>query len=1125
MKDVSAVPASLVRRVWRRVAVLLGIAGTAGVVAGLAALLAVGTALGGSAIWARPSPVPLVLWLAALLAIGIWLWPLVRRLWFWNRGAAASEIERRQGWAPGTLRCAVEPGADGPGTSRALVRRQRTWLAQELGDAPPGRLGGRAATSARTFALAGIVAGVVLLGVGVTAWRRAPDRALAAWEGLRHPIRHLKAPPLPPIRVLGASDRVRRGDALGLRIEAPIRDSVLLSWRAEGEPRAEEWVRITRGAGRASVAAIQAPTSVWATAPDGAISDTLHVVPVDPLMLLDVEIALRYPRYTGRESERLSRVVPTLAVPVGTDVTVTGKTTLPTRRAELRAADGKRTEALDSVGARTFRGSFRVRESMTLGWNIEGAAGEPLTGDPDSLRFVAIPDSAPSVQITFPGVDTTMPLSMTQQLALDARDDYGLSRVEVVSWRVSETGERWPDQVDPVPLVESRARASLTAVLDARGRGFFPGDTLRYFVRAYDNAPTPHMGKSQEYALRLPSLDEVRDRNVTDARDLVESARDLAEKARAQEEATQALERTSTESEPTQGVGRRREPNRGEGAAEFGETEAARQTLEDASRLLDQAKEMQEALAELRQAIERSGLSDSSVVEQLQEIESLYRRVLTPELESRIEKLREALAKLDPQQIRDAVQKLAEGSVDFRQRVEQSVELLRRAALEQEFGTLESRAEEMIKQQERLLSATTDPDSLASRTRERAGELSQAADSLARRMEELRKELTKAGVNEVDEQVGKAQSSTQEAGRQNARVGESIPTQPSQAAKAAQQALQRMQQARSELQEGRQQMQSKWRQELVQSLERARAQSMELARRQQKVNEGLNQNRTAEGRNEARSDEVALKRALEQIQKDLSESSRSSLLIDPTLQGLAQHVGQSMDRMLNELGDGTRHGPPNPELGQQAAEGLQELTYRLMEAADGVQGAGSGTGFQEALERLSQMAQQQGQLNAQTGDLSPSLLGAALGQRLRQLADGQRGIAQQLENLNRSMGPRGQVLGRLDAMAHEADEIARTMESGRLSQRVIERQQKLFQRLLDAGRTLERDEYDKERQAERPTTTEVFRPGALPPELLQGSRFPHPGTADLQPFAPVLRRLILEYFDLLNGIGRTGGGS
>src|SRR5439155_915999 len=67
--------------------------------------------------------------------------------------------------------------------------------------------------------------------------------------------------------------------------------------------------------------------------------------------------------------------------------------------------------------------------------------GAPLEGEPPELRLRVVPDSAPVVTVPVPGRDTTLPLSLRQPLVIDVRDDHGLSRLQVVSWRVSRTGK------------------------------------------------------------------------------------------------------------------------------------------------------------------------------------------------------------------------------------------------------------------------------------------------------------------------------------------------------------------------------------------------------------------------------------------------------------------------------------------------------------------------------------------------------------------------------------------------------------------------------------------------------------------------------------------------------------
>ncbi len=149
--------------------------------------------------------------------------------------------------------------------------------------------------------------------------------------------------------------------------------------------------------------------------------------------------------------------------------------------------------------------------------------------------------------------------------------------------------------------------------------------------------------------------------------------------------------------------------------------------------------------------------------------------------------------------------------------------------------------------------------------------------------------------------------------------------------------------------------------------------------------------------------------------------------------------------------------------------------------------------------------------------------GDALLDELRRLAGLQRAIAQQLGELNRSLGPRGQVLGQLDALEQEAEGLASEMERGRLNDEIVERQNRLFQRLLDAGRSLEQDEFERARRAERPGSLEILRPGELPPDLLRGPAYQHPGIEVLRRYPPAIRRLILEYFDRLNEREDSGG--
>jgi hypothetical protein len=155
MRHLAPSPEASVRALWRRVALRLGLAAVAGVVAAAGGLLLSGWLAGASPLWRRPSALPLALVLAATAAAAVWVWRIAARATRWDGAAAAAEIEERVGLPRGSLRGAVEPGIERPGTSRQLIELHRSRLAEALAGRGPGELGSAEARGAGARAAGG----------------------------------------------------------------------------------------------------------------------------------------------------------------------------------------------------------------------------------------------------------------------------------------------------------------------------------------------------------------------------------------------------------------------------------------------------------------------------------------------------------------------------------------------------------------------------------------------------------------------------------------------------------------------------------------------------------------------------------------------------------------------------------------------------------------------------------------------------------------------------------------------------------------------------------------------------------------------------------------------------------
>ena len=104
-------------------------------------------------------------------------------------------------------------------------------------------------------------------------------------------------------------------------------------------------------------------------------------------------------------------------------------------------------------------------------------------------------------------------------------------------------------------------------------------------------------------------------------------------------------------------------------------------------------------------------------------------------------------------------------------------------------------------------------------------------------------------------------------------------------------------------------------------------------------------------------------------------------------------------------------------------------------------------------------------------------------------------------------------------MAKAHYDLARQLEAGRLDTRTIQRQERLYRKLLDAGRTLSGEEPDeqKDRTSRSAIGDSVHIPGVLQPGATgAGPKVRYPTWDELSGLTPEQRRLVLEYFRRLN---------
>jgi hypothetical protein len=143
--------------------------------------------------------------------------------------------------------------------------------------------------------------------------------------------------------------------------------------------------------------------------------------------------------------------------------------------------------------------------------------------------------------------------------------------------------------------------------------------------------------------------------------------------------------------------------------------------------------------------------------------------------------------------------------------------------------------------------------------------------------------------------------------------------------------------------------------------------------------------------------------------------------------------------------------------------------------------------------------------------------------QLQEASASQEKIAKQLSELADRPADQAQTLGDLEAMALEAQALAERLARESLDVETLQRQERLFHRLLDAGRSLQQDEYSDERESSAPGEFERNEVEVLSPEDLGAERFQLPPAEELQRLSPFQRQMVLEYFERLNRAERRAG--
>ena len=476
------------------------------------------------------------------------------------------------------------------------------------------------------------------------------------------------------------------------------------------------------------------------------------------------------------------------------------------------------------------------------------------------------------------------------------------------------------------------------------------------------------------------------------------------------------------------------------------------------------------------------------------------------------------------------------------QQLERSLELLKQMREEERLDALARRADELKTKQDELNREHATADSPESNRSETSSKDTKSPESGEQRRQAKVSERQREAADETKELAKDARQAGEQSEQTDAKQN---------LAKAAEELEQNAAQEQSKAGERSDQGDSKGAQSSGQKASESLSKAAQSMRQGSQAQQQDQDSRNLSAVRRAAQDLVSLSRATQEnldprkatpqaadAQTDLSEgvarvtdslmvlSQQTPFLSNKVLTSLGKAM-EGLSQSGKEMAQGGRERGMNS--GRGASTALNEAVKELRAAeASMCKQPGAGTGGKSSSQRLGEVGERQSQLNRRSKEIARRLskqLAMSQGDEgeMRKLADEQRRIREQLEEVRRDEEAKKSLLGRLEETQKDMQQAEERMRQGQMDQTLEQQQTQILSRLLDASRSINRRDFDPEREARRgedvahrspaPLSRDLFRENdRLRQDLLK---------ADADRVPARYRTLIEAYLKLLNSTQNT----
>jgi ABC-type transporter Mla subunit MlaD len=828
----------------------------------------------------------------------------------------------------------------------------------------------------------------------------------------------------------------------------------------------------------------------------------------------ELSVTIQPPAYTRLPAEIVSYPFARVRAIRGSEITMTGLTNKEVN--ELTILKGGEGNTAEISGGNQFEYSFTAVSDDTLSFQLTD--NDQLTNrNPFQFDLQVLPDESPVVIIREPEGDKSIANPQRLDIFYQASDDFGLTRARL-EWELLRAFTE-----EPVTGTQNLAvpRSGVTEFYEwlTDDLNMNPRDVLTFRIRVWDNDgySGAKQGVSQNIKITVPSMSAFFDELDSQERDVESTFDEVTDNYNEiEEEFENLMDQLRENPEPG-----------------WQEQQALDEIIEKQEQMDEVVRKLNEQFEEVRREMEESNMISNETRQAYRELQQLMEELDDPDIRRAMEELRRAMEEMNPQDLQRALENMEFNEEVYRERLERTLELFKSMKLNSDLDRLASRFEDMADQ---LNEVSSDEDANLDRNRAEIEALQQDAESLGNQLENLDRnppKRTEEEVRNLKEQTEQAleqiqqklEEMKQQADREQGEGGEK----PSESLREQQQQVSReMQQQSQELRSAMMDMMRQQMQVNLLALQRSLYSLIGLSEVQEELT-------VESGRTPPQNQGfVDLARQQQNVRAQFSQVADSIFSISAQLPGVPNTINRKkveVERVLensrNLMAERDQRG--SSIASRESLGGINELASMIANLIDQLldqQGGGGGgsMSMQQMMEEMQNMGRDQQILNQQIQEMLNDIQGERLTQeqsdRLDQLALQQNEIRRRLQELQRSgaLEQGDRALSEMERMIREMEDAINDLRGGMTDPIMIERQQNILSRMLEAEQAMQERGEDEEREGQRPVDFDR----AIPPDITLDelrreirSRLQDPNYTR---FRDDYQRLIERYFEMLRRV-------